>query len=281
MFMKNGEDLVLHILVNLNDDFDAYEKRAIAKSILYDIAHFTMPWIEETNISEELVFNINHSISRINAGEPTQYVCGVAPFRNYLLKVDKNVLIPRPETEELVSLVLANLTVLPSGKGIDIGTGSGAIALSIALESKREMDALDISQEALKIAASNIDKYSASVNLIHSDILKSLLPGNYSFIVSNPPYIPVMDKKDMVDSVLNYEPKEALFVPDDSPLLFYERIVELSTKSIIPKGGLFFECHPEFISGVADLLIANGFENVQILSDLSGKQRMVQGFMPE
>jgi release factor glutamine methyltransferase len=240
-----------------------------------------MPWIEETNISEELVFNINHSISRINAGEPTQYVCGVAPFRNYLLKVDKNVLIPRPETEELVSLVLANLTVLPSGKGIDIGTGSGAIALSIALESKREMDALDISQEALKIAASNIDKYSASVNLIHSDILKSLLPGNYSFIVSNPPYIPVMDKKDMVDSVLNYEPKEALFVPDDSPLLFYERIVELSTKSIIPKGGLFFECHPEFISGVADLLIANGFENVQILSDLSGKQRMVQGFMPE
>jgi release factor glutamine methyltransferase len=279
--MKNGEDLVLHILVNLNDDFDAYEKRAIAKSILYDIAHFTMPWIEETNISEELVFNINHSISRINAGEPTQYVCGVAPFRNYLLKVDRNVLIPRPETEELVSLVLANLTVLPSGKGIDIGTGSGAIALSIALESKREMDALDISQEALKIAASNIDKYSASVNLIHSDILKSLLPGNYSFIVSNPPYIPVMDKKDMVDSVLNYEPKEALFVPDDSPLLFYERIVELSTKSIIPKGGLFFECHPEFISGVADLLIANGFENVQILSDLSGKQRMVQGFMPE
>jgi release factor glutamine methyltransferase len=279
--MKNGEDLVLHILVNLNDDFDAYEKRAIAKSILYDIAHFTMPWIEETNISEELVFNINHSISRINAGEPTQYVCGVAPFRNYLLKVDKNVLIPRPETEELVSLVLANLTVLPAGKGIDIGTGSGAIALSIALESKREMDALDISQEALKIAASNIDKYSASVNLIHSDILKSLLPGNYSFIVSNPPYIPVMDKKDMVDSVLNYEPKEALFVPDDSPLLFYERIVELSTKFIIPKGGLFFECHPEFISGVADLLIANGFENVQILSDLSGKQRMVQGFMPE
>jgi release factor glutamine methyltransferase len=279
--MENGDDLFQHILVNLNDDFDAYEKRAIAKSILYDIAHFTMPWIEETNISEELVFNINHSISRINAGEPTQYVCGVAPFRNYLLKVDKNVLIPRPETEELVSLVLANLTVLPSGKGIDIGTGSGAIALSIALESKREMDALDISQEALKIAASNIDKYSASVNLIHSDILKSLLPGNYSFIVSNPPYIPVMDKKDMVDSVLNYEPKEALFVPDDSPLLFYERIVELSTKSIIPKGGLFFECHPEFISGVADLLIANGFENVQILSDLSGKQRMVQGFMPE
>jgi release factor glutamine methyltransferase len=279
--MKNGEDLVLHILVNLNDDFDAYEKRAIAKSILYDIAHFTMPWIEETNISEELLFNINHSISRINAGEPTQYVCGVAPFRNYLLKVDKNVLIPRPETEELVSLVLANLTVLPAGKGIDIGTGSGAIALSIALESKREMDALDISQEALKIAASNIDKYSASVNLIHSDILKSLLPGNYSFIVSNPPYIPVMDKKDMVDSVLNYEPKEALFVPDDSPLLFYERIVELSTKSIIPKGGLFFECHPEFITGVANLLIANGFENVQILSDLSGKQRMVQGFLPE
>ncbi len=279
--MRNGEDLFQHILVNLNDDFDAYEKSAIAKSILFDIAHFTMPWSAETNISDELILEINQSISRINAGEPTQYVCGFAPFRNYLLKVDKNVLIPRPETEELVSLVLANLTVLPPGKGIDIGTGSGAIALSIALESNWEMDALDISQGALQNAMSNIEKYSARVKLIHSDILKSPLQGNYSFIVSNPPYIPIMDKIDMLDSVLKYEPDVALFVPDDSPLLFYERIVELSTKTIMPKGGLFFECHPKFINDVADLLIANGFENVQILSDISGKQRMVQGFIPE
>ena len=279
--MRNGEDLFQHILVNLNDDFDAYEKRAIAKSILFDIAHFTIPWSAETNISDELILEINQSISRINAGEPTQYVCGFAPFRNYLLKVDKNVLIPRPETEELVSLVLANLPVLPPGKGIDLGTGSGAIALSIALESNWEMDALDISQGALQIAMSNIEKYSARVNLIHSDILKYPLQGNYSFIVSNPPYIPIMDKKDILDSVLNYEPGLALIVPDDSPLLFYERIIALSTKSIMPKGGLFFECHPKFINDVADLLIANGFENVQILSDISGKQRMVQGFMPE
>ena len=279
--MRNGEDLFQHILVNLNDDFDAYEKRAIAKSILFDIAHFTMPWSTETTISDELILKINQSISRINVGEPTQYVCGFAPFRNYLLKVDKNVLIPRPETEELVSLVLANLPVLPPGKGIDLGTGSGAIALSIALESNWEMDALDISQGALQIAMSNIEKYSARVNLIHSDILKYPLQGNYSFIVSNPPYIPIMDKKDILDSVLNYEPGLALIVPDDSPLLFYERIVALSTKSIMPKGGLFFECHPKFINDVADLLIANGFENVQILSDISGKQRMVQGFMPE
>ena len=279
--MRNGEDLLQHILVNLNDDFDAYEKRAIAKSILFDIAHFTIPWSAETNISDELILEINQSISRINVGEPTQYVCGLAPFRNYLLKVDKNVLIPRPETEELVSLVLANLSVLPPGKGIDIGTGSGAIALSIALESDQEMDALDISQGALQIAMSNIEKYSARVKLIHSDILKSPLQGNYSFIVSNPPYIPIMDKIDMLDSVLKYEPDVALFVPDDSPLLFYERIVALSTKSIMPKGGLFFECHPEFIYNVSNLLIANGFENVQILSDISGKQRMVQGFIPE
>jgi len=279
--MKNGEDLFQHILVNLNDEFDAYEKRAIAKSILYDIAHFSMPWIAEKSISEELIFEINNSIRRINAGEPTQYVCGIAPFRKYLLQVDKNVLIPRPETEELVSLVLTNLPVIPPGKGMDIGTGSGAIALSIALESDREMDALDISQGALKVAMSNINKHSARVNLIHSDILKSSLTENYSFIVSNPPYIPVMDKKDMLDSVLNYEPNEALFVPDDCPLLFYERIVEISIKSIMPKGGLFFECHPEFIEGVAELLETNGFENVKILNDVSGKQRMVEGFRPD
>jgi release factor glutamine methyltransferase len=140
---------------------------------------------------------------------------------------------------------------------------------------------MDISEGALQMAMSNIEKYSASVNLIHGDILNSPLPENYSFIVSNPPYIPVMDKIDMLDSVLKYEPGVALFVPDDSPLVFYERIVALSTTSIMPKGGLFFECHPKFINDVADLLIANGFENVQILSDISGKQRMVQGFMPE
>jgi release factor glutamine methyltransferase len=279
--MKNGEELFQHILMNLNNDFDAYEKRAIAKSILYDIAHFKMPWFSQTNVSLDLIFEINHLITRINAGEPTQYVCGVAPFRNYLLKVDENVLIPRPETEELVSLVLDNLPLIPPGKGIDIGTGSGAIALSIALESDCEMDALDISQGALKVARLNIDKYSAKVNLIHDDILKSSLPGNYSFIVSNPPYIPVMDKKDMLDSVLNYEPKEALFVPDDSPLLFYERITDLSLKSLIPKGALFFECHPKYIYFVSDLLIVKGFEKVQILLDISGKQRMVQGFMPD
>jgi release factor glutamine methyltransferase len=279
--MKNGEELFQHILMNLINDFDAYEKRAIAKSLLYDIAHFKMPWFSQTNVPKDLVDEINYLITRINAGEPTQYVCGVAPFRNYLLNVNGNVLIPRPETEELVSLVLANLSVIPLGKGIDIGTGSGAIALSIAIESDREMDALDISQEALKVARLNIDKYSANVNLIHVDILKSSLPGNYSFIVSNPPYIPIVEKKDMLDSVLNYEPEEALFVPDDLPLLFYERIIDLSLKSLIPKGALFFECHPLYIFFVSELLIAKGFENVQILFDLSGKKRMVQGFMPD
>jgi release factor glutamine methyltransferase len=279
--MKNGEELFQHILRYIINDFDAYEKRAIAKSLLYDIAHFKMPWFSQTIVSKDLINEINHSITRINSGEPTQYVCGVAPFRNYLLKVDGNVLIPRPETEELVSLVLDNLPLIPPGKGIDIGTGSGAIALSIALESAREMDALDISQEALQVAMSNMDKYSANVNLIHGDILKSSLPGNYSFIVSNPPYIPIMDKKDMTDSVINYEPKEALFVPDNFPLLFYERITDLSLKSLIPKGGLFFECHPKYIFFVSELLIAKGFEKVQMLLDVSGKQRMVHGFMPD
>lgn len=279
--MKNGEMLFQHILMNLLNDFDAYEKRAIAKSLLYDIAHFKMPWVSQTNVTKDLINEINHSITRINAGEPTQYVCGVAPFRNYLLKVDENVLIPRPETEELVSLVLDNLPFIPPGKGIDIGTGSGAIAIAIALESDREMDALDISQGALKVARLNIDKYLANVDLIHDDILKSSLKGNYSFIVSNPPYIPVMDKKDMLDSVLNYEPKEALFVPDDLPLLFYERITDLSLKSLNPKGALFFECHPKYVRFVSQLLIDKGFEKVQIIVDISGKQRIVQGFMPE
>jgi len=276
--MLNGKELFQSIWNKLNDDFDDNEKNAICKSILFDLANFKLPWNLEKVITLELVQLIDNAIVRINAGEPTQYVCGIAPFRHYLFLVNNNVLIPRPETEELVTLVLDNLNLLPAGKGLDIGTGSGAIAISISLESKMEIDAMDISDGALQVARKNIEKYNANVNLLHSDILENPINELYSFIVSNPPYIPIAEKTDLSASVSQFEPPIALFVPDNSPLLFYEKITEKAFNSLLPNGALFFECHYKYAEMVADLMADFSFSKVQIRNDLSGRQRMVFGF---
>jgi release factor glutamine methyltransferase len=276
--MLNGKELFQSIWNKLRDDFDDNEKNAICKSILFDLANFKLPWNLEKVITLELVQLIDNAIVRINAGEPTQYVCGIAPFRHYLFLVNNNVLIPRPETEELVTLVLDNLNLLPAGKGLDIGTGSGAIAISISLESKMEIDAMDISDGALQVARKNIEKYNANVNLLHSDILENPINELYSFIVSNPPYIPIAEKTDLSASVTQFEPPIALFVPDNSPLLFYEKITEKAFNSLLPNGALFFECHYKYAEMVADLMADFSFSKVQIRNDLSGRQRMVFGF---
>jgi release factor glutamine methyltransferase len=276
--MLNGKELFQSIWNKLRDDFDDNEKNAICKSILFDLANFKLPWNLEKVITLELVQLIDNAIVRINAGEPTQYVCGIAPFRHYLFLVNNNVLIPRPETEEFVTLVLDNLNLLPAGKGLDIGTGSGAIAISISLESKMEIDAMDISDGALQVARKNIEKYNANVNLLHSDILENPINELYSFIVSNPPYIPIAEKTDLSASVTQFEPPIALFVPDNSPLLFYEKITEKAFNSLLPNGALFFECHYKYAEMVADLMADFSFSKVQIRNDLSGRQRMVFGF---
>lgn len=276
--MLNGKELFQSIWNKLRDDFDDNEKIAICKSILCDLANFKLPWNLEKVITLEIIQLIDNAIVRINAGEPTQYVCGLAPFRHYLFHVNNNVLIPRPETEELVTLVLDYLNLLPAGKGLDIGTGSGSIAISISLESKMEIDAMDISDGALQVARKNIEKYNANVNLLHSDILENPINELYSFIVSNPPYIPIAEKMDLSATVTQFEPPIALFVPDNSPLLFYEKITEKAFNSLLPNGALFFECHYKYAEMVADLMADFSFSKVQIRNDLSGKQRMVFGF---
>jgi len=276
--MLDGKELFQFIWNKLREDFEEKEKNAITRSILIDLAKFKMPWNLQKNISPNLILQVEQAIKRINEGEPSQYVCGMAPFRNYLLHVNKEVLIPRPETEELVSIVLNHLDFLPIGKGLDVGTGSGAISIAISLESSREMDALDISKSALMVAKKNIEKYSAKVNPIHLDILNDTIFGNYSFIVSNPPYICESEKSGLSLSVSLFEPQIALFVPDKSPLLFYEKIIEQASRVLLPDGALFFECHFKYARQVAEMMMFSSYSKVEIINDLSGKQRMVLGY---
>lgn len=276
--MLDGKELFQFIWNKLREDFEEKEKNAITRSILIDLVKFKMPWNLQKNISPNLILQVEQAIKRINEGEPSQYVCGMAPFRNYLLHVNKEVLIPRPETEELVSIVLNHLDFLPIGKGLDVGTGSGAISIAISLESFREMDALDISKSALMVAKKNIEKYSAKVNPIHLDILNDTIFGNYSFIVSNPPYICESEKSGLSLSVSLFEPQIALFVPDKSPLLFYEKIIEQASRVLLPYGALFFECHFKYARQVAEMMMFSSYSKVEIINDLSGKQRMVLGY---
>ena len=188
------------------------------------------------------------------------------------------MLIPRPETEELVDWVLT--TVTPTSKPlkiIDIGTGSGCIAISLAKSlPNAEVTAVDVSAKALQVARRNAELNGVTINFLHQDILQtSTLPDTYDIIISNPPYVRSLEKAEMQANVLEYEPHLALFVSDTDPLLFYNRIATLARRTLLPQGSLFFEINQYLGDEMKTLLKAKGFEKVVLRKDLSGNDRMI------
>lgn len=217
-------------------------------------------------------------VERLKAFEPIQYILGETEFFGMKLKVNPVVLIPRPETEELISWILeqrteGNPTVL------DVGTGSGCIALALKKSFKgAEVWAVDFSQQALQIARENGRKNSLDVNFFQADILswENYEWRNFSLIVSNPPYVRESEKGVMSDNVLKYEPETALFVPDSDPLLFYRRIAEFAQRHLEENGWLYFEINEAFGNETHRLLENAGFCSVETKHDLSGKARMIR-----
>jgi len=232
---------------------------------------------------------------RLEAGEPVQYVLGEADFFGRSFRVAPGVLIPRPETEGLCRLVLDGL---PTGAHVlDIGTGSGCIAITVALEATQaQVEAWDISDKALRQARDNALRLGAQVLFRQKDVLaeakKNVLAeakGNmlsearkgegseevylYDCIVSNPPYIAEKERTKMARNVLDYEPSTALFVPDDDPLRFYRAIAELGLRRLRSDGRLCFEINPLYAEALSSLLVSLGYEAVTILDDDYGKQR--------
>ena len=188
------------------------------------------------------------------------------------------MLIPRPETEELVDWVLT--TVTPTSKPlkiIDIGTGSGCIAISLAKSlPNAKVTAVDVSAKALQVARRNAELNGVTINFLQQDILQTTsLPDTYDIIISNPPYVRSLEKAEMQANVLEYEPHLALFVSDTDPLLFYNRIATLARKSLSPQGSLFFEINQYLGEEMKALLKAKGFEKVVLRQDLSGNDRMI------
>ena len=215
-------------------------------------------------------------LSRLCNFEPIQYVQSTARFLGRTFRVAPGVLIPRPETEELVERMLEE--VAPASRILDIGTGSGCIAVTLSKElPEAEVTAWDISGEALAIAGDNNRLLQTSVQFVQRDVLtyQPTEDEYFDVIVSNPPYVTETEKKDMEPNVLNWEPSGALFVPDSDPLRFYRRIGELGRSMLTVGGRLYFEINRAFGEAVASMLRKQGYTNVRIRKDISGNDRYV------
>jgi len=212
--------------------------------------------------------------------EPVQYITGKAWFYGYELQVSKDVLIPRPETEELVHWILEEHKDRMGLKVLDIGTGSGCIAIALGKKLDHpSITATDVSQAALEIAGKNINLHGLSVHQLAVDILDRSLwteSGRYDIIVSNPPYVRISEKKDMLPNVLNYEPAHALFVDDDDPLVFYRAIGEFARNNLSDHGCLYLEINENLGKDTLQLMRGIGFLVAEVKRDMQGKERMLK-----
>lgn len=234
----------------------------------------------EISIKKESL--LNHALKKLIDYCPIQYILGDTEFYGLTFKVSKDVLIPRPETEELVAWIIQDVKEIINKKKdiyiLDIGTGSGCIAVSLAKNLENvNVWALDISEDALIMAKQNTVKNNAKIQFIEADILKPFdLELKFDILVSNPPYVRELEKKQMKNNVLNHEPDVALYVKDDDPLLFYDKISDLARENLNTNGKLYFEINQFLGKEVKTLLLEKGFKNIQIKKDMYGKDRMVR-----
>lgn len=256
-------------------DYDKQESESLV-SWLFE-HHLGWRRSDLLNKADETSFphKIFEDLERLKTGEPIQYILGKGPFYGREFFVSPATLIPRNETEELVHLIIkenprAGLRLL------DIGTGTGCIPISLALEmTDPEVYAMDISEEALMIARKNADELGAKVTFSKCDILiQTPGVGKLDILVSNPPYIPEQEKSMMHKNVLDFEPKLALFVSNDDPLIFYRAIAEKGKQLLKSGGKLYFEINEKYGKEVAGLLEDLGFIEVKVLKDLNGRDRI-------
>lgn len=275
-----SKDLFEQIRTSLSDIYDERESMAIAKNYLADRFHIDsikLALNTAVTIDESL---LRHDLRQLVNGTPYQHVVGFTVFYGRKFLTNKHALIPRPETEELVDWIVTENEV-SAPMILDIGTGTGCIPISLKGEIPRAIcRGVDVSEEALKVAKNNASKNEISVEFSELDILKdSLSEKEFDIIVSNPPYIPNADKAKMHKNVLDYEPGIALFVDDNSPLVFYQAIAEKGRESLKKGGKLYFEIHESFGKEVCELLSSLGYSDVELRKDLQGKDRMVRGIL--
>lgn len=277
----NPAILLRQLTEKLQSHYESDEANALARLLLREYASLDRAKLminEDTDMEEKTHLLLMEAIEKLQAHEPVQHILGYAHFYGRDFLVNENVLIPRPETEELVDLIIRRHGKGLQTKILDIGTGSGCIPVTLKREIPlSSVTGLDISEKALAVAKANAEKMEAVVKFQRLDILRETPVGHYDLVISNPPYITHSEKSVMERNVLDYEPGLALFVPDDDPLLFYRRITEVCQIILKSGGHLYFEINEQFGEATAALLRESGFASVEIIKDLNGKDRIVTG----
>lgn len=271
--------ILRHIIHTIRDAveplYGLHEAESVARLVVCDRLGYNLSQIVAHYDEECDIVDLERIVEELCQGRPVQYVLGRAEFCELEFEVEEGVLIPRPETEELVYKIVE--TAQRGAKVLDIGTGSGAIAIALAkLVKESEVVAIDISNKALAIAERNAERLGAKVDFVEADALGDLSHlGMFDVIVSNPPYIPQSDIVDMRRNVVNYEPHTALFVPDDDILRFYRATAKNATKMLREGGSLWFEIYEKAGAEVCSMLRKMGFTQTELFEDANAKPRMV------
>lgn len=261
--------------------YPAEEIHAMMKVMLGNYLDFTPTDIltkEEIEINPKLEKQIINALRRLKKNEPLQYILGKTEFYGLQFTVNPAVLIPRNETEELVHWILSENRI-ENPSILDIGTGSGCIAISLKKNlPKAKVTAIDISEKALETAISNAKINNTDIQFLNGDILdaKEFPNDNFEIIVSNPPYVRHSEKKQMNSNVVNYEPHTALFVEDSDPLIFYRAIAEFAKAHVKENGRIFLEINEALAGETSTILKENGFNAIIVKKDINGKQRMIK-----
>lgn len=274
-----------HITETLQPLYDVHEAAAVAKAYLQ--ARLALPAHElvlrgNDTLSAAMIRQFDNELLLLQQGTPLQYVSGEAEFYGLNFHVTPDVLIPRPETEELVDLIVRVRAHVhcPTLRIWDLGTGSGCIAVALAKHlPQAEVFASDISERALEVARANAEANKVAITFARHDMLDTNnLPfgdTHFGLLVSNPPYIPAALRSTMHPNVVAHEPHSALFVPDDQPLLFYEALAQIGKHCLVPQGKVYAETFEGFHEELKQMFLSDGYADFQSLEDINGKRRMV------
>jgi release factor glutamine methyltransferase len=228
-------------------------------------------------VTADSLNRVKEICGELKSGKPLQYILGETEFFNCGIKVNGYTLIPRPETEELVSLIIKENRYF-SGNILDIGTGSGCIAIALAVYMPgARVTGTDISPAALETARQNAAINKVAVGFVLDNIFEATVTGEFDIIVSNPPYVRESERRFMSDNVVRFEPQTALFVPDDDPLIFYREIIRFSDNNLLPGGKIYFEINEALGKAASNLLLEAEYRNIRVLKDLNNKDRILTG----
>ncbi|ALM22210.1 hypothetical protein AAT17_11450 [Nonlabens sp. MIC269] len=275
----NLQEVKNEFRIALSNNYPDFEIDSIFKICCEDLLDFSRSDIllkSQEPLTKNQEDTLITALEKLKQDIPVQYITGVAHFYGRQFKVTENTLIPRPETEELVQLIVNDLINESSLKIIDIGTGTGCIGISLKKELiSSDVTLLDVSKEALSIAKENATNLKAQVHFIEQSILTTTdLPDKFDIIVSNPPYVRNVEKQEIHNNVLLHEPHLALFVENENPLLFYRKILELALNGLTEKGRVYFEINQYLSNEMNELASSLGFDS-KMIKDYNGNWRMM------